>query len=106
MKLSKTVEMTKKLVAETLEMTKKGRADAANEGFNTEVFLLQINAQIQKNLEHIQMFMEGIAEDAENIEQQVNAAKIPDEYGRDRETGKKVGRMWPANVPEPDEENW
>ena len=52
------------------------------------------------------MFMEGIAEDAENIEQQVDAAKIPDEYGRDRETGKKVGRMWPANVPEPDEENW
>ena len=90
--------MAQKLVAETLEMTKKGRADAATEGFNTEIFLLQLNAQIQKNLEHIDMLITGINEDAAYLEKRMSESKTPYEYGRDADTGKKVGKLYLSDM--------
>ena len=88
--------MTQKLTQETLTLTRKGRAEAAEEHFPTESFPWVVSGQIEKNLEHIEMLMTGINEDALYLEKRMSDNKSPDEYGRDAESGKKVGKIWPV----------
>ena len=89
--------MAQRLVDEALELTKKGRNDAAQEGFNTETYLLQANAAIQKTLEHIKMLQEGIAEDVATLERKMKANRVTDDYGLDSDTGKPIGKTYDAD---------
>ena len=97
MMLSREIQMAQKLVDEALELTKKGRADAAQEGFNTEVYLLRANAQIQSTLEHIKMIQEGVMEDVQTIERKMKEKKVTDDYGLDADSGKPIGRTFDVN---------
>ena len=92
MKLSRSVQMTQTLIQDTLTLATKGPHEAVESGFRADIFPWAINAQIQKNLEHIQMLLEGIAEDARVLEKRMSDAKQPDEYGVDAESGKPFGR--------------
>jgi hypothetical protein len=89
--------MAQRLVDEALELTKKGRNDAAQEGFNTETYLLQANAAIQKTLEHIKMLQEGIAEDVATLERKMKDRRVTDDYDLDTDSGKPVGRQFDVN---------
>ena len=89
--------MTQKLVQETLALTKKGRSDAADEGFKTDVYPWVINGQIQQSLEHALMLLDGIAEDASAIERKMKAGKVTDDYDLDSDSGKPVGRQFDVN---------
>lgn len=89
--------MTQKLVQETLALTKKGRSDAADEGFKTDVYPWVINGQIQQSLEHALMLLDGIAEDAAAIERKMKVGRIPDDYDMDPDSGKPVGRQFDVN---------
>ena len=95
--LSRTVQMAQTLVEETLDLTRKGRSDAADEGFKTDVFPWVVNGQIEKNLQHLQMLMEGIAEDASVIERKMKDRRVTDDYDLDTDSGKPVGRQFDVN---------
>ena len=92
MKLSRTVTMAQEVIDDTMALTKKGLRDASEEGFKTEVFPWAVNVQIQNNLKHLKMIVNGIEEDAQLLEKRMSASKEPDDYGVDEESGKPLGR--------------
>lgn len=94
MKLSKTVEMAQELVTDTLALVRSDRGDAAAMGFKTDEYKSVVSGMIEKNLQHLQRFVEGIAEDAQMYEDRLRTAKAPDDDGRDEETGKPVGTYY------------
>ena len=95
MRLSKTVQMTQALIEDTLALTQKGRSDAAEENFKTDVFPWAVNGQIEKNLQHIQMLMSGVLEDALNYEERFHQQNcISAEDGYDEASGKKIGKYY------------
>lgn len=94
MKLSKTVEMVQELVTDTLVLVRSDRGDAADMGFKTEEYKSVVSGMVEKNLQHLQRLVEGIAEDAQLYEERLRRVKAPDEDGRDPETGKPIGNYY------------
>ena len=96
MRLSRTAEIAEAMIQEVLTMTQKGRSDAAEEHYPTDVFPWAISGQIETKLKDVAILMTEIIEDAHFLEKRMSANKAPDEYGRDEETGKKIGRLYLA----------
>lgn len=96
MKMSKTVEMAQELVSDTLLLVRSDRGDAAEAGFNPDVYKSVVSGMLEKNLQHLQRLIEGISEDAQLYEERLRKIKAPDEDGHDADTGKPIGRIWPV----------
>ena len=94
--LSKTAEIAAELVDDTLELVRSDRGDAMSAGFKPEEYKSVVNGMEEKNLQHLQRLIKVIQEDAQTLERRMMDAKAPDEYGRDEETGKKIGKLYLA----------